>query len=160
MTAVPTLRTLDPARVLSVKPIVIDKEVLNKIENAKKEDSKKDEGIRWGQLIQTLFSEYWVQFLALVVSVIGVVLAVSGYSLANKKKHKYLKRFLHDIDHAYSSYKMKSKRCEAEMIRLQDQIEDKLKEGALDEGSYHLLENRIHKYMEEIKAENGGKPAL
>ena len=158
--AAPTLRTIDSASDLTTKPILIDKDVLKKIESIKKDDAPKTNEIHWGILIQNLFSEYWVQFLALVVSVIGVVLAVSGFSLANKKKHKYLKRFLHDIDNAYSSYKMKSKRCEAEMIRLQDQIEDKLKEGALDEGSYHLLENRINKYLEEIKTENGGKPLL
>lgn len=160
----PTLRNIDSLKELETKPILIDKDVLNKIEAVKieavkKEDAKKTD-TPWTVLVQNLFTEYWLQFLALVVSVIGVMLAVSGFSLANKKKHKYLKKFLHEIDNAYSSYKMKSKRCEAEMIRLQDQIEDKLKEGSLDEGTYHLLEKRIDKYLEEIKTENGGKPAL
>lgn len=112
---------------------------------------KRESGPGFGARVQGMFSEYWVQFLALVVSLIGVVLAVSGFSLATKKKQKYLKKYLHEIDDVYSSYKWKTKRCEAELYRLQDQIEDQLKEGAIDENTYHLLEKRIEKYLDEIK---------
>ena len=104
-----------------------------------------------GEQVQGIFSEYWVQFLALLVSVIGVALAVSGFSFANKKKQKYLRKYLHEIDDAYSSYKWKSKRCEAELYRLQDLVEDNLKDGKIDENTFNLLENRIKKYLDEIK---------
>jgi hypothetical protein len=138
--------------------------LLEKIESRKEQVLKPDDTApkrtAWTVWIQNIFSEYWVQFLALIVSVIGVVLAVSGFSLANKKKRKFLRRYLKEIDEAYVSYKMRSKRCEAEMIRLQDMIEDRLKEGKLDENSYHLLEQRIEKYLQEIKNDNGGKESL
>lgn len=105
----------------------------------------------FGAVLQNIFSEYWVQFMALVVSLIGVFLAVSGFSFASKNKQKYLKKFLHEIDDAYSSYKWKSKRCEAELYRLKDQVEDQLKAGKIDENTYQLLEKRIDKYLDEIK---------
>lgn len=132
-----------------------DKKIVNELVNnriSEKELAKKDTsnaGI--GKFLQNIFSEYWVQFMALVVSVIGVFLAISGYSFANKSKQKYLKKFLHEIDDAYTSYKWKSKRCEAELYRLKDQVEDQLKAGKIDENTYQLLEKRIDKYLDEIK---------
>ncbi|MCC7432459.1 hypothetical protein IT412_02945 [Candidatus Peregrinibacteria bacterium] len=113
------------------------------------EEMNKKNGL--GAFLQNIFSEYWVQFMALVVSLIGVFLAVSGFSFASKNKQKYLKKFLHEIDDAYSSYKWKSKRCEAELYRLKDQVEEQLKAGKIDENTYQLLEKRIDKYLDEIK---------
>lgn len=122
---------------------------LEEEKNKKKADDEPQRG--FGARIQGMFSEYWVQLLALVVSVIGVVLAVSGFSMANKSKQKNLKKFLHEIDDAYTSYKWKTKRCEAELYRLLDQVEEQLKEGKIDESTFSLLEKRIHKYLDEIK---------
>jgi len=118
-------------------------------------NEKKKENEDLATKIQSMFTEYWVQMLALVVSVIGVILAVSGFSLANNKKRKYLRKFLHEIDNIYASYKWKSRRCEAELYRLTDQIEEKLKAGQIDENTYHLLEARIQKYLDEIRDEMG-----
>jgi hypothetical protein len=137
-----------------------DTDVIETIDETKKTESsntKAGSSFRWPALIQSMFSEYWVEFLALIVSVVGVVLAISGYSFANKKKRKYLKKYLHDIDDVYTSYKMKSRRCEAELFRLQDQIEDRLTAGNIDENTFQLLEGRIQKYMEEIKALERGE---
>jgi hypothetical protein len=119
---------------------------------------KKDKGTDWGKLVQSIFTEYWVQMLALIVSVIGVILAVSGFSLANKKKRKYLKKYLHEIDNVYSSFKWKSRRCEVELYRLQDQVEEHLKDGKIDENTYHLLEARIQKYLDEMKESDHRQP--
>ena len=128
-------------------------EEMNKKLEAEKNKKKTEEEPQrgFGAKIQGMFSEYWVQLLALVVSVIGVVLAVSGFSIANKSKQKNLKKFLHEIDDAYTSYKWKTKRCEAELYRLLDQVEEQLKEGKIDESTFSLLEKRIHKYLDEIK---------
>jgi hypothetical protein len=126
-----------------------EEEDMKKQEEEEKKNAKEDQ-LEAGQL-QNVFSEYWVQFLALIVSVIGVGLAVSGFSLVNKNKQKNLKKFLHEIDDAYTSYKWKTKRCEAELYRLLDLIEDELKEGKIDESTYGLLEKRINKYLDEIK---------
>lgn len=128
-------------------------EMNKKLEEEKNKKKAEDEPQQrgFGSRIQGMFSEYWVQLLALVVSVIGVVLAVSGFSMANKNKQRSLKKFLHEIDDAYTSYKWKTKRCEAELYRLLDQVEEQLKEGKIDESTFSLLEKRIHKYLDEIK---------
>lgn len=128
--------------------------VLAEVERLLKEKEAQEEPKNGGPL-QNIFSEYWVQFLALVVSVIGVALAVSGFSLAASKKKKHISKFMNEIDDAFSSFKWKSKRCEAELYRLHDIIEEKLKEGKLDESSYQLLSNRIEKYLKEVQDVDG-----
>lgn len=142
------LKTTELLRDLETRPI--KKEIINRLTDTAETASKHTTG-GWAARMEKMFSEYWVQFLALVVSLIGLILGVTGFSLANKKKRKYLKRYMHEIDDAYSSYKLKTKRCEAELYRLQDQIEDQLKDGKIDENTYHLLEKRIEKYLDEIK---------
>jgi len=82
-------------------------------------------------------------------------LAVTGFTIAGAKKKKSVSKFINDIDDTFASFKWKSKRCEAELYRLQDLIEDKLKAGKIDESSYHLLMNRIEKYLKEIKEVDG-----
>ncbi len=149
-TTAETSTTTDTVKVPeTIKPVVINPDILKRTIQAA--NDRKDNGKGWGVKIQSMFSEYWVQMLALIVSVVGLFLAVSGFSLANKKKRKYLKKFLHEIDDVYASYKWKSKRCEAELYRLEDQIEDRLKAGKIDENTYHLLEGRIKKYLDEMK---------
>ncbi len=100
---------------------------------------------------ESFISEYWVQFLALIVSLIGVALAVTGFTLAGAKKKKSVSKFINQIDDTFASFKWKSKRCEAELYRLHDLIDEQLKAGKIDEGSYHLLNSRIDKYLAEIK---------
>lgn len=101
--------------------------------------------------IESLFTEYWVEFLALVVSVVGLLLGVTGFSMATSKKKKSISQLMNEIDDTFSSFKWKSKRCEAELYRLHDIVDDKLKKGKLDESSYQVLVNRIDKYLSEIK---------
>lgn len=108
-----------------------------------------------GGFLQNIFSEYWLQLLGFLVSVIGVVLAISGFSLANSKKKKHISKYMNEIDDAFHSFKWKSKRCEAELYRLNDIIEDKLKQGKLDESSYQLLSARIEKYIKEVQDVDG-----
>lgn len=128
--------------------------VTAEVERLLKEKEAQNQAQKGGPL-QNVFSEYWVQFLALVVSVIGVALAVSGFSLAAAKKKKHISKYMNEIDDAFSSFKWKSKRCEAELYRLHDIIEEKLKEGKLDESSYQLLSNRIEKYLKEVQDVDG-----
>ena len=107
----------------------------------------------WLTSLKGLFSEYGVQFMAFVVSLVGVILALSGFSFSGKKKQKFLKKYFHEIDDAYSTFKMKDKRCEAELYRLQDLIEHELKEGKINETTFQLLEKRIERYLKEIKSQ-------
>lgn len=96
-------------------------------------------------------SEYWIQLWALVLGAIGVILAVTGFSFANRKKRKSVSRFINEIDDTFESFKWKSKRCEAELYRLHDVVDEKLKEGKIDEAAYNLLIDRINKYMKEVQ---------
>lgn len=107
--------------------------------------------------IESFFSEYWVQFLALVVSVVGLLLAVTGFSMAASKKRKSISRLMNEIDDTFAAFKWKSKRCEAELYRLHDIVDDKLKKGKIDESSYQVLINRIDKYLTEINDPEMGK---
>lgn len=100
---------------------------------------------------QSFLSEYWVQFWALVVGLIGVFLAVTGFSFANRKKRKSVSRFINEIDNTFESFKWKSKRCEAELYHLHDVVDEKLKDGKIDESAYNLLIDRIDKYMKEVQ---------
>jgi len=129
--------------------------VVAEIERILKEKADAEEAKPKGGFIQNVFSEYLVQFLALVVSLVGVVLAVSGFSIAASKKKKHISKYMNEIDDAFNSFKWKSKRCEAELYRLHDIIEEKLKEGKLDESSYQLLSNRIEKYLKEVQDVDG-----
>lgn len=129
----------------------IKEKALNSVKNdtkagtAEKIDAKPQQGF------QNFISEYWVQFLALVVSLIGVFFAVTGFTFAGQKKKKSVANFINQIDDTFASFKSKSKRCEAELYRIEDLIEDKLKTGKIDESSYELLTKRIQKYLKEVQ---------
>lgn len=110
--------------------------------------------------IESFFSEYWVQFIALVVSFFGVGLAVTGFTVAGSKKKKSVSKFLHQIDDTFAAFKWKSKRCEAELYRLHDLVDEQLKAGKVDEGTYQLLMNRIDRYLAEIKEIDNLPPHL
>ena len=123
--------------------LALERELREAEEEALAEDQANDLG-GW-------LSEYWVQFWALVAGLLSVILAVSGFSLASRKKRKSIAHFINEIDTTFDSFKSKSKRCEAELYRLQDVIDEKLKKGKIDESTYHLLEARIDKYMKEVE---------
>lgn len=124
----------------------IDKQALKeKLASATRIDDKPQRGV------QSFISEYWVQFLALLVSLIGVFFAVTGFTFAGQKKKKSVAKFINQIDDTFASFKWKSKRCEAELYRIEDLIEDQLKSGKIDESSYDLLTKRIKKYLKEVQ---------
>lgn len=110
--------------------------------------------------IESFITEYWVQFLALIVSLIGVGLAVTGFTFAGRKKKKSVSKFLNSIDDTFAAFKWKSKRCEAELYRLHDLVDEQLKKGKLDESSYELLHKRIERYLAEIKEIDNLPPHL
>jgi len=102
--------------------------------------------------------------LGTVVAIITVLIAVSGFTFASKNKRKSISKYINQIDDTYSEYKMKAKRCEAELYRLKDIIDDQLKTAKIDDGAYQLLMNRIEGYMIDIQKQIvnerfGGLPA-
>jgi hypothetical protein len=91
--------------------------------------------------------------------VLGVLLAVvsltgGGFAwFMGKRKRGRVKTFLDEIDGVYSRFKMNSRRCEAELLRLRERSLDMLKRGKIDESNYGLLKERIDEYLREIREE-------
>ena len=68
-----------------------------------------------------------------------------------RRKRKSISKYLTEIDDCFSQYKMKSKRCEAELYRLRDMISEELKKGSIDENAYTVLDKRIDEYLREVR---------
>jgi hypothetical protein len=41
--------------------------------------------------------------------------------------------------------------CEAEFFKLKDEVLDEFKEGTIDEDKHNTLEQRIEKYLKEVR---------
>lgn len=89
--------------------------------------------------------------LGVVFAILAVVVAISGFTFAGRRKRRSISKHMNEIDNTYSEYKMKAKRCEAELYRLKDIIDDELKNAKLDDSAYALLVGRIEEYMVEIQ---------
>lgn len=113
------------------------------------------------------FGGIWDFFVAnsgTIIGVIAILIAISGFTFAAKSKRKSISKYINQIDDTYSEYKMKAKRCEAELYRLRDIIDEQLKTAKIDDGAYQLLMSRIEGYMVEIQKQIvnekfGGLPA-
>jgi len=85
------------------------------------------------------------------LAILALILAATGFTFAAKRKQKSISKYINEIDNTYTEFKMKSKRCEAELYRLRDIIDEQLKNGKLDDSAYQLLMNRIEGYMVEVQ---------
>ncbi len=85
---------------------------------------------------------------------IGVILAITGAmigGLLSRKKRRRIKKLLDDVDKTYESFKMNSRRCEAELYKHRDIVLEQLKKGKINEESYNILDKRIDNYLSEIR---------
>ena len=89
--------------------------------------------------------------IAVVISILSGTAAIMGFSLTGHKKKRAISKYMEEIDATYMGYKSKAKRCEAELYRLHDLLEERLKGGKIDESLYELLCKRIDKYLAEVK---------
>lgn len=89
--------------------------------------------------------------LGIILTIIAVIIAATGFTFAAKRKQKSISKYMNQIDDTYSEYKMKAKRCEAELYRLKDIVDNELKSGKIDDSAYQLLMNRIEGYMIDIQ---------
>ncbi|MFC1748027.1 hypothetical protein ACFL2V_04400 [Pseudomonadota bacterium] len=90
------------------------------------------------------------EFVAIVVTILSGIAAITGFSISSRKKRKSISKYMTEIDNTFSEYKQKTKRCEAELYRLRDLLEERLKKGKIDESTYELLQKRVDKYLGEI----------
>lgn len=120
----------------------------------KPDEERQNEEVTANRENPSLFEHIWgliLENLATIVAIITVFVAVSGFTFATKRKQKSIAKYINQIDDTYSEYKMKAKRCEAELYRLKDIVDNQLKSGKIDESAYQLLINRIEGYMIDIQ---------
>jgi len=96
-------------------------------------------------------TKFFIDNLGTIIGVVATIIAISGFTFAAKSKKKSISKYINQIDDTYSEYKMKAKRCEAELYRLRDIIDEQLKTGKIDESAYQLLMGRIEGYMVDIQ---------
>jgi hypothetical protein len=89
--------------------------------------------------------------IAVIISILSGLAAIMGFSVSSHKKKRAISKYMEEIDATFSEFKWKSKRCEAELYRLRDLLEERLKKGKIDESLYELLTKRIDKYLHEIQ---------
>lgn len=130
---------------LQVKPSQIKPEVVAAPIVIEKEVPEKEGFTDW---IGRNFMQW--EFIAIVVTIISGIAAITGFSMSARKKKKSISKYMTEIDNTFSEFKQKTKRCEAELYRLRDLLEERLKKGKIDESIYELLQKRIDKYLEEI----------
>ncbi|MFQ5887847.1 MAG: hypothetical protein ACE5HY_04035 [Candidatus Hydrothermarchaeales archaeon] len=85
---------------------------------------------------------------------VGVILVVAGGAtgwMLSRRKRGRVKKLIDEIDTIYSSFKMKSRRCEAELYRLKDMILEEFKNGRIDDNSFAILDKRIEDYLREVR---------
>jgi len=101
--------------------------------------------------------ELSVEVIAGVISIAAAVIGSVGWVVrtqnAKKRKKILLKRLIERIDEVYSHYKMKARECEAELLRLRDEVLTGFKDGVLDEDNFNVLNERIDDYIKEIREE-------
>jgi len=94
-----------------------------------------------------LFTDFNWEALGVILVPIG---AFAAWIIARRKRRS-ISKYLTEIDDCFSHYKMKSKRCEAELYRLRDMISEELKKGSIDENAYSVLDKRIDEYLKELR---------
>jgi len=114
--------------------------------NIPKVDSQNNKGTLVQSILRFLSGN-----IEIIIALIALILGITGYSFATRKKQRSISKYMNQIDNTYSEFKMKSKRCEAELYRLRDIVDEELKSGKLDEGAYQLLMNRIEGYMVDVQ---------
>ena len=81
---------------------------------------------------------------------VPIAMAVAGWDLLHQKKSK-LRTYFEKIDQTYGQFKTEGQRCEAELHSLKQTIEQELKDGKVEEGTYQLLTARIEKYLKDVR---------
>jgi len=122
------------------------KDAVTAAQNAKTSPSPPPQGIGFS-----------VEVIAGVISIAAAIIGSVGWVVrtqnAKKRRKILLKRLIERIDEAYSHYKMKARECEAELLRLREEVLTGFKDGVLDEDNFNVLNARIDDYMREIREE-------
>jgi len=68
-----------------------------------------------------------------------------------KRRKVLFKKLMDEVDAIYSRFKMNAVQCEAELYKLKNEVLDEYKEGTIGEDKHNILEQRIEKYLKEVR---------
>ncbi len=102
-----------------------------------------------------------LELLAFVFAVMGTVIGgtigiarwIRNNRIRNTVRKRTFQEHMERMDDVYTQYKMNSRQCEAELIKLRTKVLDDFKHGIIDERKFNILDKRIDEYILEIRAE-------
>jgi len=74
-----------------------------------------------------------------------------------RKKSVMFREYLSEIDSIYTNFKMNAHQCEAELLKIKEQIMQEFKDELIDPEKYTILDKRLEDYLREIRKEIAGK---
>jgi ribosome recycling factor len=90
-------------------------------------------------------------FITIGGTAVGVIGWFVRHERMERRRKVLFKKLMDEVDAVYSRFKMNAVQCEAELYNLKDEVLDEFKEGTINEDKHRVLEQRIEKYMKEVK---------
>jgi hypothetical protein len=105
--------------------------------------------------VGNFLSSLSIQTIMYIVSIGGGTIAIYSFIIGSKREKRrqevLFESFRERIDEVYKRFKMNSRECEAELIKLKGEIIVEFKDKKIEPSYYDFLEKRIKEYMDEIK---------
>jgi len=96
-----------------------------------------------------------IELITTCITIGGTAVGVIGWFVRHERMEKrrkvLFKKLMDEVDSVYSRFKMNAIQCEAELYKLKDEVLDEFKQGTIDEDKHYTLEQRIVKYMKEVR---------
>ncbi len=94
---------------------------------------------------------------AMLITIVGGAAGLVGWVVNAQRQRKrrkvMFKDFLEEIDDVYTRFKMNSRQCEGELLRIKEQIMGEFRVDTIDSEMYGVLDKRIDDYLREIREE-------
>jgi len=98
-----------------------------------------------------------VELIAGVVTIGAAIVGAAGWyyrARSTRRRGTILyNKFLNSVDDVYSRFKLNSNRCEAELLKLKEEIFRDFKEGLIEGENFDTLDRMIERYLREIREE-------
>lgn len=102
-----------------------------------------------------IFSDWSLREVVYLISILGTLIGVVSWGNRTRKERRkqeiVFNKILGEIDEIYTRYKVNSRRCETELIKLKNSVMDEFKQGIFDEDKFQILLDRIEQYINEIQ---------
>jgi hypothetical protein len=89
------------------------------------------------------------------LAVAGIMITLTSVSTAGirtRRKRKFTKALLNQIDEVYADFKNDPRKCEDELCRLRNTIlQGMLTDGKISEANHSIMDRKIEKYLEELQ---------